>query len=90
MESALVISSIDGCIQPEQPQVDWPTKRNPRTVGTGNLLRRLGADPITRWLKPRPGKLGTVWEEGISVEAVKRPLRRIFRLIERDIDRRGQ
>lgn len=39
---------------------------------------------------PRAGKRVMVWEEATSVEAIVRPLCRILRLIERDIDRRGQ
>ena len=32
----------------------------------------------------------TVWEEAIKVEGITRPLRRVLRLVERDVDRGGQ
>ena len=89
-DSAALMRSIEGCNQAGQPQVDWLIKWNPRSVDTARLLARLDAEPGTRWHKPRAGKRVTVWEEAIQVDGVTRPLRRILRLIEREIDRRGQ
>ena len=89
-DSAALMRSIEACNQAGQPQVDWLIKWNPRSVDKAGLLARLDADPSTRWHKSRAGKRVTVWEEAIKVEGVSRPLRRIHRLIERDIDRSGQ
>ena len=89
-DSAALMRSIEACNQSGQPQVDWLIKWNPRSVDRAALLARLDAEPGTRWHKPRAGKRVTVWEEAIKVEGVTRPLRRVLRLIERDIDRSGQ
>jgi Transposase DDE domain group 1 len=89
-DSAALMRSIEGCNQAGQPQVDWLIKWNPRSVDTAGLLARLDTEPNTRWHKPRAGKRMTVWEEAVSVEGISRPVRRILRLVERDIDRRGQ
>jgi len=89
-DSTALMRSIETCNQSGQPQVDWLIKWNPRSVDKAGLLARLDADPGTRWHKPRAGKRVTVWEEAIKVDGVARPLRRVLRLIERDIDRNGQ
>ena len=89
-DSAALMRSIEACNQAGQPQVDWLIKWNPRSVDAARLLARLDAEPGTRWHKPRAGKRVTVWEEAIQVDDVARPLRRILRLTEREIDRRGQ
>jgi hypothetical protein len=89
-DSAALMRSIEECNQGGQPQVDWLIKWNPRSVDSAALLSRLDADPSTHWHKPREGKRVTVWEEAIKVDGVTRPLRRVLRLVERDIDRHGQ
>jgi hypothetical protein len=89
-DSAALMRSIEVCNRAGQPQVDWLIKWNPRSVDTASLLARLQADPCTRWHEPRQGKRVTVWEEAVSVEGITRPVRRILRLTERSIDRRGQ
>lgn len=89
-DSVALMRSIEDCNQAGQPQVDWLIKWNPRSVDSAALLARLQADPSTQWHKPREGKRVTVWEEAIQVEGISRGLRRVFRLIERDIDRHGQ
>ncbi len=89
-DSAALMRSIEACNQGGQPQVDWLIKWNPRSVDRTALLARLDADPDTRWHKPRAGKRVTVWEEAIKVDGITRPLRRVLRLVERDVDRSGQ
>jgi hypothetical protein len=89
-DSTALMRSIEACNQAVLPHVDWLIKWNPRSVDTASVLARLDADPATRWHKPRAGKRVTVWEEAVSVEGIARPVRRILRLIERAIDRRGQ
>jgi hypothetical protein len=89
-DSAALMRSIEACNRAAQPQVDWLIKWNPRSVDSASVLARLDADPGTRWHTPRQGKRVTVWEEAVSVEGITRPVRRILRLTERDIDRRGQ
>ena len=89
-DSAALMRSIEGCNQAGQPQVDWLIKWNLRSKGTAEVLARLEADPATQWQQPRAGKRVTVWEEAVTVQGIARPVRRVLRLIERDIDRRGQ
>jgi hypothetical protein len=89
-DSAALMRSIEACNQPGQPQVDWLIKWNPRGVDTAALLARLDAEPGTLWHKPRRGKRVAVWEQAIQIEGIGRPLRRVLRLVERDIDCRGQ
>ena len=89
-DSAALMRSIEGCNQTGQPQVDWLIKWNPRSKGTAEVLARLEADPATRWQQPRAGKPVAVWEEAVTVEGIVRPVRRVLRLVEREIDRRGQ
>ena len=89
-DSAALMRSIEGCNQAGQPQVDWLIKWNPRSKGTAEVLARLEADPATQWQQPRAGKRVAVWEEQVTVEGIARPVRRVLRLVERDIDRRGQ
>jgi hypothetical protein len=89
-DSAALMRSIEACNQPGQPQVDWLIKWNPRGVDTAALLARLDAEPGTLWHKPRQGKRVAVWEQAIQIEGIGRPLRRVLRLVEREIDCRGQ
>ena len=89
-DSAALMRSIEGNNQAGQPQVDWLIKWNPRSKGTAEVLARLEADPATQWQQPRAGKRMAVWEEQITVEGIARPVRRVLRLVEREIDRRGQ
>jgi hypothetical protein len=65
-------------------------KCNPRSVDSAALLACLDADPSTHRHNPRAGKRVTVWEAVIKVDGVTRPLRRVLRLVERDIDRSGR
>ncbi len=89
-DSAALMRSIEACNQAGRPQVDWLIKWNPRGVDSAALLARLDAEPGTQWHKPRAGKRVAVWEQAVKVEGVTQPLRRVLRLVERDIDRNGQ
>ena len=51
---------------------------------------RLEAGPATQWQQPRAGKRVAVWEEHVTVQGIARPVRRVLRLVERDIDPRDQ
>ena len=54
------------------------------------LAAQVAADPATHWEHPRAGKRLTQWEQGVSIEGIDRPVRRVLRLIERTIDKQGQ
>jgi hypothetical protein len=90
IHSAALMRSIEAGNQPGQPQVNWMIKWNPRGVDTAALLARLDAQPGTLWHMPRQDKRVAVWEQAIQIEGVGRPLRRVLRLVERDIDCRRQ
>jgi hypothetical protein len=92
-DSAALMRSIEACNpsnQAGQPQVDWLIKWNPRSIDKAAVLARREADTQTQWQQPREGKRLTVWEEAVSVEGITRPVRRIYRLVERTIERCGQ
>ena len=93
-DSAALMRSIEACnqsgSQSGQPQVDWLIKWNPRSIDKAEVLARREADTQTQWQQPRAGKRLTVWDEALGVEGIARPLRRIYRLVERTIDRQGQ
>jgi len=86
-DSAKLMRAIDACNAPGLPQVDWLVKWNPRSADAAGLAEALGAE---LWQTPRPGKRVALWEEPLQVSGIQRPLRRVLRLVERTIDRRGQ
>ncbi len=80
--------------QPALPQVDWIIKWNPRQTDKAEMAAQLdaaidSADAVT-WAQPRPGKRVALWETQVSIEGVKRPVRRVLRLTERTIGANGQ
>ena len=80
--------------QPKLPQVDWIIKWNPRQTDKAEMAAQLDAaigtaDAVT-WIHPRPGKRVALWDTEVSVEGVKRPVRRVMRLTERTIKADGQ
>ncbi len=89
-DAAALMRGIEACKHTGLPQVDWLIKWNPRSINAAALGERLDADAATVWHHPRAGKRMTVWEEPLRIEGVKRPLRRVLRLIERTIDAKGQ
>lgn len=68
--------------------VDFLMKWNPRRSG-GDMASRIAESPDTLWCLHREGKRETVWEEALTLEGVG-AVRRIYRLTERTIDRKGQ
>ncbi|MFN5350395.1 MAG: IS1380 family transposase [Polaromonas sp.] len=89
-DSAHLMAGIDACNQSGLPRVDWLIKWNPRTTDVAAVLARREADATTDWNKPREGKRVTTWEEAVHMEGIERPLRRVLRLTERQVDRHGQ
>lgn len=89
-DSVRLVRGIEACNQPGQPQVDWLIKWNPRSTDITALLAQREGDAATVWEHPRAGKRVTTWEQAVTIEGVARPVRRVLRLIERTIDRRGQ
>jgi Transposase DDE domain group 1 len=89
-DSVRIERGIEACNRPGQPQVDWLIKWNPRSTDIAALAALLDADAATQWEHPRAGKRVTIWEQPVAVEGIERPVRRVLRLIERSIDKRGQ
>jgi hypothetical protein len=89
-DSARLMNGIESCNRAGSPQVDFLVKWNPRSTDVAALAARLDADAATRWEQPRAGKRVTLWEQSVVVPGIQRPLRRVLRLIERSIDKRGQ
>jgi hypothetical protein len=89
-DSVRLMREIEACNQPGLVQVDWLIKWNPRSTDVAALAAQLDAEPGTRWEQPRAGKRVTTWELAVAVEGIVRPVRRVLRLIERTIDKRGQ
>lgn len=71
----------------ERP-VDFLVKWNPRRSGSG-IVHRVVESPDTRWCLCREGKREAIWEERLHIENVGM-VRRIYRLTEHTIDRKGQ
>ena len=97
-DAARLMSRIESCNQGGMGsaasagavQVDFLIKWNPRSTDVAALAARLGNDPTTHWEQPRAGKRVTTWEQAVTVDGIQRPVRRVLRLIERTIDKRGQ
>ena len=89
-DSVRIERGIEACNRPGLPQVDWLIKWNPRSTDVAALAARLDADAATQWEQPRAGKRVTIWEQPVAIEGIERPVRRVLRLIERSIDKRGQ
>ena len=89
-DSVRLMRGIESCNRAGAPQVDWLIKWNPRSTDVAALGARLDADAATQWEHPRAGKRVTIWEQPVAVEGIERPVRRVLRLIERSIDKRGQ
>jgi hypothetical protein len=89
-DSQRITRGIEACNGAGLVRVDFLIKWNPRSTDVAALGARLDADAATRWEHPRAGKRVTLWEQAVAIEGIGRPVRRVLRLIERTIDRRGQ
>jgi hypothetical protein len=89
-DCAALMRAIDAYNQPALPRVDWLIKWNPRSSDASAVLARLDAHALASWHTPRAGKRVAIWDEPAQVEGIERPVRRVWRLTERRIDRRGQ
>jgi hypothetical protein len=92
-DSVAIMAGIEACNDGRTaglPQADWLIKWNPRTTNVATLAENKIGDSATSWTTPREGKRITHWEQSVTIEGVKRPVRRVLRLIERTIDAKGQ
>jgi hypothetical protein len=74
-------------------EVDVLIKWNPRTTPLERVAAQRCADAHTVWRQLREGKRECLWEEALEAVEIKdaapRALRRVYRLTERTIDKRG-
>lgn len=92
-DSAKLMRAIEACNAPGTPglpPVDWLIKWNPRGADAAGLVEQLDAQRPQLWHTPRAGKRVALWEDELRLPGIERPLRRVLRLVERTIDRRGQ
>ncbi len=88
-DSAALMACIESMNQPGVPRVDWIIKWNPRSTDTAQMAAELDAAGVA-WEHPRKGKRVVIWEQAVELPDVRRPVRRVLRLIERTIGSRGQ
>ena len=82
-------------------QVDLLIKWNPRSAPVEKIAEQRCVDTSTVWAQLRAGKRECLWQEELSAievtdkqgamahRTLRHPLRRVYRLTERSIDRRG-
>ena len=74
-------------------EVAFVIKWNPRSTPVERIAAHKVMDADTLWCHPREGKRLCVWQEPVRVEGMdpeKQPVRRVYRLTERRIDKHGQ
>ena len=75
-------------------QVDLLIKWNPRTAPVEKIAAQRCTDTATVWAQLREGKRECLWSEGLDAVEIKgqsaRALRRVYRLTERTLDKKGQ
>lgn len=74
-------------------EIAFIIKWNPRSTPVETLAQTKVQDAQTRWQPLREGKRQCLWQETLSIEGVGaegRPLRRVYRMTERTIDKHGQ
>jgi len=74
-------------------QVDLLIKWNPRSAPVEQIAAQRCADTSTSWMQLRAGKRECLWNEALPAIEIKegqsRALRRVYRLTERTIDKKG-
>jgi hypothetical protein len=73
-------------------EIAFIIKWNPRTSPVEAIAAKRVADTSTQWMSARAGKRECLWQEALSLEGVgsdANPVRRVYRLSERTIDKHG-
>ena len=73
-------------------EIAFIIKWNPRRTPVEEIAAKRVADASTQWVALRPGKRECVWQESLNLAGVgseANPARRVYRLTERTIDKRG-
>ena len=74
-------------------EVAFLIKWNPRSTPMEHIAAQKVQDDTTLWCHPREGKRLCVWQEWVRIEGMDhqaQPVRRVYRLTERTIDKHGQ
>jgi len=91
--SSVLMREITAQASALRHEIAFIIKWNPRTTPVETLAQQKASDSATQWQTLREGKRQCLWQETLSVQGVgsdSRPLRRIYRLVERTIDKHGQ
>ena len=73
-------------------EIAFIIKWNPRTSPVEAIAAKKTADTSTAWVSARAGKRECLWQEALElldVGSAANPVRRVYRLTERTIDKRG-
>jgi hypothetical protein len=73
-------------------EIAFIIKWNPRRAPVETIANQKTADTTTQWETLRPGKRECIWQESLDLAYVgsdANPARRVYRLIERTIDKHG-
>ena len=73
-------------------EIAFVIKWNPRKTPVEAIASKKTADASTPWVTLRPGKRECIWQESLdlpNVGSASNPARRVYRLTERTIDKRG-
>ena len=91
-DSAKLMCSIGQQAQALEREVAFIIKWNPRSTPVESIAAARVADPSTAWTVLREGKRECLWSQAMEIAHAGQVLkaRRIYRLTERTIDKRGQ
>lgn len=91
-DSTKLMCTIDQQAKALRCEVAFIIKWNPRTTPVQTIAKAKVADADTAWLALRDGKRQCLWHEDVEIThaAQSLPLRRVYRLTERTIDKKGQ
>jgi len=73
-------------------EIAFIIKWNPRRAPVESIANQKMTDTATQWATLRPGKRECIWQESLDLANVgseSNPVRRVYRLTERTIDKRG-
>ena len=91
-DSAKLMCAIDSQAQQLKRAVAFIIKWNPRNTPVETIAKARVADAGTAWAILREGKRACLWSESVELKHAQHQMavRRIYRLTERTIDKRGQ
>ena len=91
-DSAKLMCAIADHSKRLQREVAFIIKWNPRATPVETMAQTRVADARTAWVQLREGKRECLWSEAVDIghEGSALQARRVYRLIERTIDKRGQ